>query len=116
VLTSLRRQQIAELGALARWYPVRAADALRVESCLRQLYQIAAEAMNEHEPDRAIRAIAVMVPFERMKIALRMQTPRGIGGLSSDVAEQLREMLLESMPAAGKSPNGSEPESEDETR
>jgi hypothetical protein len=59
--------------AQARWYPVHASDAERLESCLRRLASIVGQAMKENEPDRAIRALAVMVPFERMRIALPAQ-------------------------------------------
>jgi hypothetical protein len=80
-------------AAQARWYPVRASHAERLESCLRRLASIVGKALKENEPDRAIRALAVMVAFERMRLALPAQN-RGRAGLSHELSERIRATLL----------------------
>jgi hypothetical protein len=92
-LSPLRRSMIGARAAQARWYPVHASNAERIESCLRRLASIVAQAMKENEPDRAIRALAVMVPYERMRLALPAQD-RGQRGLSHELSERIRGALL----------------------
>jgi hypothetical protein len=92
-LSPLRRSMIAARAAQARWYPVHASHAERLESCLHRLASIVGQAMKENEPDRAIRALAVMVPYERMRLALPAQN-RGQRGLSHELSERIRAALL----------------------
>jgi hypothetical protein len=115
---------IGALAAQARWYPAHASNRERIEACLRRLASIVGQAVKENEPDRAIRALAVMVPYERMRLALPAQD-RGQRVLSGEALERIRasllgtddpadpasEALLEPMPAAC-SAQGSGPEIE----
>src|SRR5690242_3158922 len=52
------RSMVGARAAQARWYPVHASHAERLASCLRRLASIVGQAMEENEPDRAIRALA----------------------------------------------------------
>ncbi len=121
-LSPLRRSMIGVWAAQARWYPMHAPDVERIKAYLRRLALIVAQAMKDNEPDRAIRAIAVMGPYERMRIALREQAPREAGGLSDEAAEDLFEFTVMEPSPAGADLNGGGPgleagfEAEDENR
>src|SRR5277367_6667643 len=70
VLPAEQRQQLATRAAYRRWYRVTDDDVDRIDRHLKVLSKIAAIALADEDHQLAIRAIAAMAPFERMKIML----------------------------------------------
>jgi hypothetical protein len=70
VLPPQQRQQLATRAAYRRWYRVTDDDVDRIDRHLKVLSKIAAIALADEDHRLALRAIAAMAPFERIKIML----------------------------------------------
>jgi hypothetical protein len=69
-MTPYERSHRASLAAHARWYRVDAADETRVNRALRWLAGVVGHGMHHGDYELAMKALSIMVPYEKMKIAL----------------------------------------------
>src|SRR5579862_2771650 len=82
MMTPEARRHTMLLNAMRRWYKVTADDADRVDRHLIMLSKEVAEAMLEPDPIERrrgiIQGISAMVPYEKLKIMLRMSATKDV--------------------------------------